>query len=338
MAMGKLRVGIIGLGIGEKQIPAFNGHPACQVTALCDFSNKKLSASKKHCPHAKQTQNADDILEDPGIDVVSIASYDNYHFEQVITALQNKKHVFVEKPLCLHYREALEIRKTSEQYPGLRISSNLNLRTCPRFKRLRDAVRLGELGKIFYLEGDYLWGRIHKLKEGWRKDITDYSIILGAAVHMIDLIMWIIGDKPIEVQGCGNQIATEGTDLRYNDFGVVLLRFEDGTLAKITANGGCVHPHFHRVALYGTEKTFLHEVSGGIWLDSRDPKAIPTDIVEEYPGVTEKGKVIASFIDSIVDETIEPIVPIDDVFDTMSVCFAAERSIEEGKPIEIEYI
>ena len=331
-------MGIIGLGIGEKQIPAFNGHPASQVTAVCDFSNKKLSASKKYLQDAKHTQNADEIIEDPGIDVVSIASYDHYHFEQVIKALQNKKHVFVEKPLCLHYKEALEIRKTSEQYPWLKTSSNLNLRTCPRFRRLREAVRSGELGRVYYLEGDYLWGRIHKLKDGWRKDIPDYSIILGAAVHMIDLIMWVMGDKPIEVQGYGNQIATEGTALQYNDFGVVLLKFENGTIAKITANGGCVHPHFHGVAVYGTEKTFLHEVSGGIWLDSRDPKAMPTDIAEEYPGVTEKGKVITSFIDSIVDETVEPIVPGGDVFETMSVCFAAERSIKEGRPVKVEYI
>jgi len=212
------------------------------------------------------------------------------------------------------------------------------LRTCPRFRRLREAVRSGELGRVYYLEGDYLWGRIHKLKDGWRKDIPDYSIILGAAVHMIDLIMWVMGDKPIEVQGYGNQIATEGTALQYNDFGVVLLKFENGTIAKITANGGCVYPHFHRVAAYGTAKTFLHDLSGGIWLDSSDPKATPIDIAEAYPGVTEKGKVITSFIDSIVDESAEPLVSGEDVFDTMSVCFAAERSIAAGRPVEVEYI
>ncbi|MBU4373599.1 MAG: Gfo/Idh/MocA family oxidoreductase [Euryarchaeota archaeon] len=331
-------MGIIGLGVGGKHIPAFDSHPACQVTALCDFSKRKLFAFTKHCPTAKSTQNADEILEDPAIDVVSIASFDNYHFEQVLKAIRNRKHVFVEKPLCLHYNEALEIKKAIEQYPELRISSNLNLRTCPRFKRLREAVRLGELGRIFYLEGDYLWGRIHKLKDGWRKDIPVYSIILGAAVHMIDLVMWVVGSKPIEVQGYGNRIATAGTPMRYNDFGVVLLRFENSTLAKISGNGGCMHPHFHRVAVYGTEKTFLHELSGGIWLESRDPKAKPTDIAEEYPGVTEKGKIITSFIDSILDEAAEPIVPVGDVFDTMSVCFAAERSIQERKPIMIEYI
>jgi len=96
--MTKLRTGIIGLGVGEKHIEAFNAHPNCEVTAVCDFSEEKLSIWRRLCPDAKGTRKAQDILEDPTLDIVSIASFDNYHFEQARSAIQNGKHLFVEKP------------------------------------------------------------------------------------------------------------------------------------------------------------------------------------------------------------------------------------------------
>jgi predicted dehydrogenase len=164
-----------------------------------------------------------------------------------------------------------------------------------------------------------------------------YSIIYGAAVHMIDLILWIIGMRPVEVQGYGNGVAT-GTALSYNDFAAILMKFEDGTVAKVSANGGCVHPHFHRLSVFGTGKTFVHDILGAKWIDSNDPKAESRDADEEYPANEKKGKVITTFIDSILDERAEAVVPCEDVFNTMSVCFAAERSIHDKKPVAVEYI
>ena len=100
--MDELRAGIIGLGVGEKHILAFDGHPNCKVAAICDFSEEKLSASAKLCPGARCTRNAKEILDDSTINIVSIASFDNYHFEQTSRAIRNRKHVFIEKPLCLY--------------------------------------------------------------------------------------------------------------------------------------------------------------------------------------------------------------------------------------------
>lgn len=165
-----------------------------------------------------------------------------------------------------------------------------------------------------------------------------YSIVLGAAVHMIDLLIWISGKNPLEVQGYGNQISTSGSGFRFKDFASILMKFENGMIAKVCANGGCVHPHFHRVTVFGTKKSFLHEISGGVWLESREPDAERVEVREEYPGVKERGKVITTFIDSILDPKARATVPTEDVFSTMSACFAAEKAINEEKTIKIEYI
>ncbi len=336
--MKHLNAAIIGLGIGEKHIDAFNNHPECEITAVCDFDRTKLEKVSEKYPDVNVTQNADEILTDPDINVVSIASYDNFHADQVLKALQYDKHVFVEKPICLQPDEALAIRKTLKNKSGIHLSSNLNLRTCPRFIRLKQAVQSGEMGRLFFLEGDYLWGRIQKLTDGWRKDMAFYSVIYGAAVHMIDLILWVTNQQPVEVTGYGNRIATEQSDLRYNDFAVILLKFGDGMIAKISANGGCVHPHFHKIAVFGSKKTFLNDLSGGMFLTSRELGAERMEVAEEYPAVNEKSGIITSFINSILSTNPLSIVTADDVFSTMSVCFAAEEALKEGKTVKIKYI
>ncbi|MBN1106864.1 MAG: Gfo/Idh/MocA family oxidoreductase [Deltaproteobacteria bacterium] len=336
--MASIRVGVIGLGIGEKHIDAYLQHAKCEVAALCDLDERKLALAGQKCPTAVLTTEADEILMDPEIHAVSIASFDNFHCEQVLKGIRNGKHIFVEKPLCLHRHEALEIRRALRERPDLRLSSNLNLRTCPRFIRVREAISSGDMGRIFYLEGDYLWGRTHKLLSGWRGRMPFYSIIHGAAVHMIDLIMWMSGMRPVEVQATGNRIALDGSDFQFNDFAVMILKFENGMAGKISASGGCVHPHFHRVAVFGTRRTFFNDLGGGRLLDSADESATGELMTEAYPGVAEKGKVITSFVDSLLYPPQEPIVAQEDVMATMSVCLAAEESMGHGRTVRVEYI
>lgn len=338
MRMARIRVGVIGLGIGGKHVEAYLQHPGCEVFALCDLDENKLSHARERCPSARGTTDADEILTDPEIHLVSIASFDNFHCEQVVKGIRNGKHIFVEKPLCLHRHEAVEIREALDARPDLRLSSNLNLRTCPRFLRVREAVLSGEMGEIFYLEGDYLWGRAYKLLSGWRGKMPFYSIIHGAAVHMIDLILWMSGMRPLEVQATGNRIAVEGSDFRYNDFAVMILKFENGVAAKISASGGCVHPHFHRVAVFGTRKTFFNDLQGGRLLDSAVEGTTGLLMTEAYPGVEEKRGVIHSFVDSVLDPEKAAIVTGEEVMATTSVCLAAEYSATHGRPVRVEYL
>lgn len=336
--MEKLKIGIIGLGVGEKHIDSYHNHSHCEVVALCDSSDEKRAEMAHKYPRMRVTQSASEIIEDPSIEVVSIASFDNYHYEQVMAALSSGKHVMVEKPLCLNVQEAENIRKLLDERPDLKLSSNLVLRTCPRFMRIRDAIHSDEMGRIFSIEGDYLWGRIHKLTDGWRKNMDFYSIINGAAIHMIDLILWLTGMRPLEVTAYGNRIATADSSLQYNSFAAILMQFKNGSIAKVTANGGCVHPHFHRLAVFGTKKTAVHDREGAKWIESSNPAALPSDITEEYPAKKERHKVINSFIDSILDDTVQPLVPCNDVFDTMSVCFAVEKGMNESGSVRVDYI
>ena len=110
------------------------------------------------------------------------------------------------------------------------------------------------MGSIYHIEADYLWGRKAKLISGWRSEAKFYSIIHGASVHIVDLVLWLTGKKPKTVQAIGSRIVADGTAQKFNDFAILLLEYENQMTVKITAHGGCVHPHFHSLKVYGKKK------------------------------------------------------------------------------------
>jgi len=332
-----LKAGVIGMGIGEKHALAYQNHCNVNLKTICDFDSDKLKELNIKFPNVGIEDNCLSILENEDINIVSIASYDNFHVSQIMKAIESGKHVMSEKPLCLNQNEMHEIYKTHQKNPNSKISSNLVLRTNSRFKKLKKDIHEGEFGDVYYLEGDYLWGRKSKLFE-WRADMNFYSIILGAAIHMIDLVMWLIDSRPLSVQAIGNDIANKNTNLEFNSFAVVILKFKNGIIAKLTGNGGCVHPHFHDLKIFGTKKTAISSIYEAFYLQSSEMNFIKAPIVEPYPEKEAREKIIHSFVDSILDPSIKPIVPQQDVYDVMSVCFAAEEAMNTGKSIIIKYL
>lgn len=332
----RLRAAIIGLGVGEQHISGYRRHPAVEVTRLCDLDPAKAAMARQKYPEIAFSDQPEAVLSDPDIDIVSIASYDQAHHAQVMLALQHGKHVFVEKPLCLHPHEAREIRTALALRPELKLSSNLILRRCPRFIELKQQIQAGELGKIFYLEGDYNYGRLEKVTSGWRGQQDFYSVVHGGGVHLVDLMLWLLEDEVIEVSAMGNQIASEGSGFRFNDLVVSLLRFRSGVLAKMTVNFGCVQPHFHPLQIYGTAATFKNGLHSAELYTSRDPAIAPAAVTSAYPG-THKGELLYRFVESILGQAPQE-VDADDVLRTMSVCFAIEQAVHACRTLSVDYI
>lgn len=331
-----LRAGIVGLGVGEQHIEGYRAHPYCVVSVLCDFDEQKRMDVGRRYPDIPVVKQARDVINDPQIDVVSIASYDDHHYQQIMHAVGAGKHVFVEKPLVSTPEQARDIRSLLNRNPNVRLSSNLILRKSPRFELLKKMISDGELGNLYYVEGDYNYGRLHKLLAGWRSEMNAYSMVYGGGVHIIDLMHWLTGDRIVEVDAAGNRLATHGGPDKNFDMVVALLRFQSGVVGKMSANGSCVYPHFHRLSVYGTAATFENGLDGGMLFQTRDPAVSPRSIDAPYPGA-RKGDLIKGFVDAILNAQ-EPEVTVEDVFESLSVCFAIEQSAHEAKPMRVEYI
>ena len=103
----KLRIGVIGYGYwGPNVVRNFNNAPGATVTSVCDFKSSALERVRAVYPSMGLTTDPADILRDPMIDAVAIATPITTHFQLAKEALENGKHVFVEKPFTGNSRDA----------------------------------------------------------------------------------------------------------------------------------------------------------------------------------------------------------------------------------------
>lgn len=335
MPKQQLRAGVIGFGVGEQHALAYERHPGSVLAAVCDLSSGQRERAAERFPTARVTADPESILEASDIDVVSIASYDDAHYEQTLRALRGGKHVFVEKPLCRTERELQDLVAAWRERPRLRLASNLVLRVAPLFEWARERREAGELGQIFAFDGDYLYGRIDKITEGWRKDVADYSVILGGAVHLVDLMLCLTGEKPTAVSATGNRISTQGSDFRYRDYVSAIFHFQSGLVGRITANFGSVHRHQHVVRMFGTRATFVSDDAGARLHTSRDPSTQPR--ILDLSGLpASKGALLGRFIDSVLTDA-DPAGEAEHEFDVISACLGADRAATSGQLVDIEY-
>ena len=327
--MKKINAAIIGFGIGQKHFEAIHNYKEARVKIICEKNLNKIKFLKRKLPNIKITNNENEIFLNKEINLVSIASYDDDHYHQILKCIKNRKNIIVEKPMCLTLSQLRHIKKLLLN-SGLKITSNLVLRVNDLFMNIKKKVMRE---KIFYIEADYLWGRKNKLF-GWRSKIDNYSLILGAGIHVIDLVMWLLKKRPHSVYAVANNIITSATTFKKNSMALIVLEFPGNIIAKITANAVAMHEHFHELRVFTDKKTINNTLNGSFTITKDTLKKNKYS----YPNKANRKNLIQNFLDCIANNKKKPIISKKEQFDLMSVCFAAEDSIKKNKKIKIRYI
>ncbi|MGQ0803885.1 MAG: Gfo/Idh/MocA family protein [Actinomycetota bacterium] len=329
-----LRVGVIGLGVGEQHLVSYESIPGCKVVSVCDIDPTRLRDVGERYGIAGQHTDYRKVTEDPDVDVISICSYDDVHAEQAISSLRHGKHVMIEKPIALRRSDAEQLVAVHQE-SGRILTSNLILRASPRFRELRQSIAAGELGEVFYIEGDYIHQILHKVTHGWRGKLDEYSVIHGGGVHLVDLMRWLVGREVAEVCAMGSKVLTAGSAYPHEDTAVALLRFENGALAKNLTTFGPQRTKFHALNVYGTAGTFVNDLPTA----KRFRGTAPADeevVATPYPGM-EKGDLLPDFVTAIRSGR-EPDVTARDVFRVMDVCFAIVEAMRSGRTTAVRYL
>ena len=330
-----LKAGVIGLGVGEAHVAGYQANADIEVVAICDFDERRLREIGERYGVSNRHTNWRAITEDPEIDVVSICSYDDGHAKQGIDALRNGKHCMIEKPVVLNRSEA-EALLREQQQSGKRLTSNLILRHSPRFAELRRRIQAGALGKIAYMEGDYLHDIEWKITTGWRGQMEFYCVVFGGGIHLIDLMRWLSGAEVTHVSGMSNKVFTSETGYRFDDLYVNLLQFDNGAIAKTTTTLSPKRPKFHAVSVYGTLATFVNGPVHAEWFDGDDESNRHLIETPYHPKMAKDG-LLADFV-AAVRENREPIVSARDVFRVMDVCFACREAAASGQSQSVHYL
>ncbi len=132
----KIVAAVIGMGVGEKHLEAIDGFIGSKVKIICEKNKNKIKILKKKYPNKIITSNEQDIFTDKEINLVSLASYDNYHYNQILKCFKYNKNIIVEKPMCLTFDQLKKIKLISKK-SKVKIISNLVLRENDLFKDLK---------------------------------------------------------------------------------------------------------------------------------------------------------------------------------------------------------
>ena len=299
----KLGVGIIGLGHnGEAHLKAYQANPFTEVIAVCDFSKEKVEKIKeKH--RIKYGYTDYQILKRDDIQITSVNTSDHLHAEPFIRSLEAGKHTFVEKPMADNISDLKKMVAASDKNPHLKTLVGHILRFNPLFIEIKKIIEKGILGKIFYLEGDY----IHNLKYQADKERYNKQIkmnwylekelpMVGGGCHPLDLLRWFVQDEPVEVQAYSNRITFQ--EMKNDSSVVAIFKFKNGVIGKVTALYEPVAPYAYanNIAVYGTKGTIIKDM---ICLDERKGfTKIKTTYLREHPYEPE----VNHFIDCILKD------------------------------------
>ena len=323
---------VIGTGIGLKHVEAIHFYKSFRVKIICEKNVKKIPYLRKKYKGIRIVQHEDEIFNDENIKLVSIASYDEDHFRQIKKCIKHNKLFIVEKPICLKPAELSELVDLLKK-KRINLFSNLVLRVNSLFKKIKTIIKTDD---ISFIEADYVWGRKSKLF-GWRSKTKDYSLTLGAAIHMIDLVMWMLEAKPKSVFSCGSKKFTKNTSFKKENFLIYVFEFPKNIIVKITANSFGVYNHFHKLKIFEKNKTIEHNENVSQIIKKYKKKIIKQKIKFGYPDKINRKKLIQNFLDNILNKKTKLLISNKEQLDLMKVCFFADKSLKLGKKLKIKY-
>lgn len=338
--MDLLKVGIVGTGwVSGEHIQAFTLNPHTQVTALCGRTEE--SARAKAAEFELECAISADYAKmlDSDIDIVVIATPPNLHCEQAVAAARAGKHIVLEKAMANELNEMRSIRDAVAEAKVKSIVSFV-LRWNPLFDIVKTQIKAGAVGKVFYGEVDYFHGIGPWYGQyAWNvKKEMGGSSLLSAGCHALDALRWFMGGEVVEV--CQYATSGKGEDFaayEYDPTTVTILKFDDGRLGKVASCIECIQPYVFNFNLVGTEGTIRNnqifsrtQYPGQTsWVDV--PTVLPdSGDVSHHPFQGE----IDHFVECIRND-VESFANVADAYKTHEVVIAADRSGQEGRPVQL---
>ena len=215
-----INIGIVGLGYwGPSLLRTFNQLSICRVKCCCELNADTRQAFQQRYPYITFTPNYDQLLLDPDLDAIVIATPVPTHYPLAKKALDHDKHVFVEKPLTLDLDQAVELTEISEQKKLTLMVGHLMLYH-PAVETLKQMIENGDLGKIYYLYSQRVnLGRIRPQE----------NAMWSLAPHDFSMVMYLIGQQLVSVSARGAAYLQPGIE----DVVFVNLEFQDHIMAHI---------------------------------------------------------------------------------------------------------
>jgi len=328
-----LKVGLLGAGrIGRVHAKAITAHAGSTLVAVSDHFPE--SAEKLAADFGCAARTTDDIIADPSIDAVLIATSTDTHSDLMEQATAAGKAVLCEKPVDLSLERARACQKVVAE-TGKPVMIGFNRRFDPSFGMLKKSLDAGEIGKAELLSitsfdpapppVEYV-----KVSGGLFRDMM---------IHDFDMSQFIMGATPISLTAAGTSIVDPAIGQAGDvDTAVVTMTYADGRIAVIKNSRRAAYGYDQRLEVLGSngllqaqnllENLVIKSTKAGV------TGAKPTlFFLERYmPAYTAEWD---SFVTAVTQGTQVP-VTLDEGVNALAMAEAATLSVKEGKPVRIE--
>ena len=215
-----VRVGVVGLGYwGPNLARNFDRLPEAELRWICDAREEALTRWGPAFTGTRTSTELEELLDDPELDAVCLATHVPSHAELALRALEAGKHCFVEKPLALRASDAEELCALAEERHAVLMPGHLLLYH-PGVEKLKQLVGSGELGEVLYLYGN---------RQNFGKIRRDENALWSLGAHDLSVILHLVEEEPSEVWARGESFLNEGVE----DVVFCYLRFPSGKVAHM---------------------------------------------------------------------------------------------------------
>ena len=240
-----VHVGVVGYGYwGPNLARNFSGAPGSRVTAISDLNSERLAEAARGYPAARVTREYREILSDPQIDAVAIATPVSTHFSLAQEALRSGKHVLVEKPLAASSEDAARlIDEAGRQNRVLMVDHTFVYTGAVR--KIRELVEAGDLGQIYYYDSV-------RVNLGlFRHDV---NVLWDLGVHDVSIMDYVLSVRPCAVSATGISHVSENLE----NVAYLTLFFDGNLIAHFDLNW-LAPVKLRKILIGGSRKMIIYD-------------------------------------------------------------------------------
>lgn len=328
-----ISVGVIGLGYwGPNLVRNIAASPRCRLGWLCDGNPVRLAELGRQYPSARCASDVTDLFHDSELDAVAIATPVGTHYDLVKRALNNGKHVLVEKPLAASVAQAEELVELARQHQRVLLVDHVFLYS-PAVRRIAQLIQEGEMGDILFIDSV-------RINLGLLQH--DVNVLWDLAPHDLSIIDYLLGSEPRGVCAVGSSHTANGSE----DVAYLHLDYDNNVLASLHVNW--LSPvkvrHF---LIGGSQRSVLYndlDLSERVKVYDRgidvraDPEGIRQtlisyrsgDVVSPRLDATEPLLNLINHLAECIEQSTAPISGGDQGLRVVRVLAAAEQSLRQG--------
>lgn len=218
-----VNIGIIGYGYwGPNVARNFNSCPAARLVTVCDLNERRLELAKATFPFINVSSSPEDVLNSDHIQAIAIVTPVHTHYELSKAALENGKHIFVEKPFTTSAREAEELINLSVQ-KGLKIMVDHTFLFTGAVRKIREILDSQELGSLLFYDST-------RINLGLFQH--DVNVVWDLAPHDFSIMNFLLDESPIAISAQGTKHFRTGLE----DVAYIAAHFDNGFIAHFHCN------------------------------------------------------------------------------------------------------